>query len=442
MTTKAKTRGGVVTPPGIRQQRTMTVSTQVSPFSGCCNFFDRCGDGDMMSLHYAGTLPLLDWMNFTVSDECNKTFEFLTYVRPEQSAGSSTAGHLANPCTDPNGTEWGYAKLTLEDFGRYGRKGPTRDMMKPTKFCQSDQRRRLDGTPVTDEREWDLRFATDVIIQDLSRDVIVGNSSTAGKFDGLERWVKTGYSNAALDSIVIDWNGNTMAGGAGITWNGNAIASTYDFVDILRSVVRRIKARISWSPVLRNSTLNPGDMILLMPSHVATCLLDFFTCWSVCASDDITVMYQKPEAIAYRNALNGGLYGAGTITIDGQVIPIMAYDWSLIKSATLSDIYLLVGSVGAVQLWFGEHLNADTAASNYRTQGYFSTDGGRILGTTSVENECSQLKAWIHPRIYTRAPWLQVRFQDVKCVDAIDPLSPDPDSSFFVQTSFVPAVCS
>lgn len=441
------TRHGVVPAPGIRttpvQQRALAVEGSASPFNGCCNFFDRCGDGDMMSLHYSGTLPLLDWFNFQVSDTCERTFEFLTFVRPARTeGGAASSGHLADPCATPNGVEWGKTKLTLEDFGRYGRRGPTRNMMQPTRYCVTDQRRRLDGSPVTSEREWDLRFATDVIMQDIGKDVIVGNATTPGKMDGLERWVRTGYGNKALDSVVIDWNGNTMAGGNGITWNGAAVANTYDFVDILRTLVRRMRTRISWSPALRSNALNMGDIVLLMPSHVATCLLDFYTCWSVCAgTNDITIMYTKPEAINFRNSLNGGIYNAGVITIDGLPIPIMAYDWGLMKSGTLSDIYLLIGSVGSVQIWFGEHLSADEAARNFGAQGYFSTDGGRILGTVVTENECSQLREWMHPRIYTRAPWLQARIRDVMCVDAIDPLSPDPESSFFVTNSFNAADC-
>lgn len=439
---------GVIPVPGVRTQRAnvghaLTVETMASPFNGCCNFFDRCSDGDLMSLHFGGTLPLLDWMGFTVSNECLKSFEFLTYVRAARGEGDTASpGHLSNPCDEPNGVSFGTAKLTLEEFGRYGRRGPTREIMKADKYCLTDPRRRLDGTPVTSEKEWDMRFATEVIIQDLSRDLVVGNATTKGKLDGLERWVRTGYSNPILDSIVIDWNGNTMAGGNGITWNGKAIANTFDFVDILRSVIRRQRSRIAMSPALQNNAISPGDMILLMPGHVATCLLDFYTCWSVCSgTNDITVMYQKPEAIAFRNSLNGGLYNAGIITIDGIVIPIMAYDWGLIKSATLSDVYLLIGSVGGVQLWFGEHLNADTAASEFGSQGYFSSDGGRILGAIDTDNECYHLKEWIHPRIYTRAPWLQVRFRDVHCTDAIDPLSPDPESSFYVTNSFADANC-
>lgn len=419
------------------QQRALTLGTSPTPLDGAANFFDRCTD-ELMGLHFRAGLPLLDYMGFEVSDEYHKVFEYITFVRPAYSEGSATAGYLSAPCADPNGWEFGTAKLTVDSFGRYGRRGPTRDMMKPSKYCATDPRRRLDGTPVTDEREWDMRFTTEVILQDISRHMITGNSSTAGQFDGLERIVKTGYESAMLDSIVIDWNGNTMSGGSGITWNGVATAAGTDFVEMLEAVVQRIRQRISWAPMLANQQMNLGDMVLVMPMHVATCLLKFYTCWSVCPGTQYNeTNLQTYEARTFYQNLMGGLFGYGQITIDGIPIPILAYDWELIKGPTLNDIYLLTGSVGSVRLWFGEHLSAAAAASRFGSLGYFSTDGGRILGTYVNENECWQLREWMHPRIYTRAPWCQVRFQDVKCKPVNGPLSPDPlATSFYPVSSF------
>lgn len=419
------------------QQRALTLSTSATPL-GCCNFFDRCGDGDLMSLHFAGALPLLDYFGFMVGNECYKSVEFITYVRPEMSNGSATAGHLSQPCADPNGWEFGSAKLTIEDFGRYGRHGPTRDMMKPQKYCAADPRWRLDGTAVTSEREWDMRFTTEVIVQDISRHVITGNASSAGQFNGLENLVKTGYASSMLDSQVIDWAGNPMTGGAGMTWNGNAIPTTADFVDVLRAVVRRIKQRISWSPMLANQQMNLGDMILLMPTVVAEEFLDFYTCWSVCPStDNVTAQLQTYEARTFRDQLLGGLYGYGQITIDGIPIPIMAYDYELLKGPKTADIYLLTGGMGSVRMWEAEHLNAQTAATTYGNLGYFATDGGRMLGTYITENECSQMKLWMHPRLWTRAPWAQARFQNVQFTTPGPVWSADPlETSFFPLTSF------
>lgn len=420
--------------------RALTLSTTASPF-GSANFFDRCTD-ELMSLHFGAAMPLLDYMGFTVSDVHHKVFEYITYVRPAYASGSTgspTAGHLSDPCSTPNGFQYGTAKLTVDGFGRYGRVGPTRDLMKPNMYCDTDPRRRLDGTPVTDEREWDMVFAMDTILQDISRDVIVGNSSTAGKMNGLEQIVKTGYESAILDSQVINFGGKTMGGGTGITWNGTAIAGSPDFVEVLRAVVRYIRTRVSWSPMLKNQQMNLGDMILVMPSHMATELLDFFTCWNVCpGATNQPIQLQTYEARQYRDSLMGGLYGHGQITIEGIPIPILAYDYELIKGPTLNDAYLLTGGIGSVRLWYGEHISAASAAAGRGNNGYFSTDGGRVLGLYVNENECEQLRMWMHPRIYTRAPWAQVRFQNVKVSSFDKIISPDATmSSFYPVTSFM-----
>lgn len=424
----------------VSHQRALSLGTSISPF-GCCNFFNRCTD-ELMSLHFAGGLPLLDWMGFEVTDVCTETFEFITFVRPARSGGEPTAGHIADPCADPLGTEFGTASLTIEDFGRYGRLGPTRDIMRPKRYCRTDPQRRLDGTAVTDEREWDAVFAMQAIIQDVSRDLIIGNKSTPGKMDGLENIVKTGYTSSMLDSWIVDWNGNSVAGGAGITINGTAIAATFNFEQVLQALLRRIKQRISWSPSLRNQQMNLGDMILLMPTQMAECVLDLHTCWNQCPSDvSYNTFITTQAAKEYRTQIMGGLFGYGQITVDGIPIPILGYDWELIKSQTLNDIYMLTGGVGSAKIWYGQHLAAAEAAARHSTKGYFSLDGGRVLALYATENECEVLKEWIHPRIWTRAPWAQIRFMDVRCTGILDPLSPDPESSFYPLTSFATAVC-
>lgn len=432
------------------RQRALTLSNMASPF-GCCNFFDHCTDG-IMSLHFAGQLPLLDWMGFNVSNECYRNVEFITFVRAARAqGGGASSGYIGDPCADPNGVEWGSCKLTVEDFGRYGRVGPTRSIMQPKLYCKTDPRRRLDGTVVTSELEWDQRWVTDAIINDISRHIITGNAATPGQFDGLEQWVATDYDCDPLNSIVVNWNGNSMLGGDGITWNGNAIAANYDIVDVLLAAFRRIRRRISWSPVLANQTPSIGDMILLLPGDLAHCLLDFYTYWSVCTGEQYyneatigaTFTY---EARQFRDRLIAdspeNLFGFGYIRLDGFPIPLLAYDWSLIKGPSTGDIYLLTGSWGGVRIWEGEHLSADEAAAEFGAAGYWSSDGGRILWTKVVENECYNIRGWIHPRLFCLAPWAQVRFQSVRCTVPGGFLSPDPEeSSWFIETSFCVAEC-
>src|SRR3972149_8720200 len=214
------------------RQRTLALTNEATPF-GCCNFFDACDDG-LMTLYYAGQLPLLDWMGFNVTDVCLRSMEYLTYVRPARTEqGAATPGYICDPCHDPYGVEWGSCKLQLEDFGRYGRLGPTRELMKPKFYCKTRPIVRLDGTPVNSEREWDMKFVSDQIINDVSVAGVEGGAGTCGQFDGLEHIVTGGYDSGMLGSIVIDWNGNPMAGGARIPRDGAAGGGTFKILGVL-----------------------------------------------------------------------------------------------------------------------------------------------------------------------------------------------------------------
>lgn len=426
-----------------RQRLALVGTAPDSPWiADATPFFDRCVD-EIMSLHYGGRAGILDLFNWTVSNIFTETFNYLTYVRPAFSGGNPTPGHLADPCADPNGFEYGTSQLTVEGFGRYGRMGPVREILAPTQYCKTDPRYRLDGSVVTDEFEWDMRFMMDTLFQDLFRDIIVGNSATPGKFDGLLQWINTDYDTELLNSTVVDWMGNDMIGDGGgpVTVNGDAIADGTHIINLLLAIFRRFRQRISWSPVLAQQELSGRNMVLIMPTHLAECLLDVFTCWSVCPGGVYNpVNLQTYEARTFRDSLNGGRYGGGFIRLDGQVIDIFPYDWETIHGNSSGDIYFLSLSIGDQQLWEGQHLNAASAAGTMNSKGhdqYFTTDGGRIIGVSDVANLCIQSKIWIRPRLVNRAPWLQARIMNVQCNRLLDPLSPDPlMTSFFPNTSF------
>lgn len=402
-------------------------------------FFDRCED-ELMSLHYGGRAGILDLFNWNVSDVYTKTFNFITYNRPAYADGNPTVGHLSDPCADPNSYDFGTSQITIEGFGRYGRKGPVREIMHPTRYCETDPRYRLDGSPVTREFEWDMRFIMDVLMQDLFRDIIVGNSSTAGKFDGLQQIINTGYDSAILDSMVVNWAGNDFSGSGGgtVTVNSQNLTPTPQLINLLLAIVRRFRQRIKWSPTLAMDSV--PDIVLVMPTFLAECLLDAFTCWSVCEGGEYNpVNLMTYEARNFRDRLNGGRYGGGFITLDGQVIDIFPYDWETMSGNNRGDIYILTRSVGNQQLWEGEHLSAQAALSEIGSDApnYFVTDGGRVLGMTEFDNLCRTTKAWIRPRLISRAPWLQARIMNVECSPILDPLSPDPvETSWYPVTSF------
>ena len=435
--------------PQLRTQNRMTVSESATPF-GCCNYFDTCTD-EVLSLTYRGTLGLLDWLGWKVTDECYRSVEFITYREPERTGqGGATAGYLATACEDPNGWIFGTRQLTVENFGRMGRRGPTREIMKPKYYCKTKPRFRLDGSAVESEQEWDMLFTTDQILDDMRTMIVTGSDAVAGQFDGLQQWVSNNHG-APLDSYVVDWNMNTFAGGAGITVNGAAIGATFDLITVLLSIYRRIRQRLLWSPEFSGSPIALGDMILVLPTFMANCLLDAYTCWSVCAGSAYNeVNMQTMEARTFRDRLvaadnPANLFGSGFITLDGTTIPLLVHDWALIGGPTHGDMYFLTGNIGGRQIWDGEFLSAEASLAtfapvvpaNMNIGDYFSLDGGRIIGKYDTDNLCYQLKEWHYPRMFCLAPWLQIRFQDVVCNDVLDPLSPDPaETSFYPETSF------
>ena len=281
-----------------------TLSTSPT-IGGCCGLFDLCSDIDVLSLSMAPE-PFIDWLGWEKSAVCEIRKNFITYQRAESSQGAMTAGYLANPCADSHGAEWGTCDFLLEGFGRLRRHAPTRDITKVgLRLCELQPRYRLDGSLINDDVEFDLRIVVEAVMQDLYRLLITGNHTVGtddGLFDGLQQLVNTGYVNThgerccSMDSLVIDWNGNSMCDalttGHGATWNGLPIANGFDFVDVLLAVYRRIRRRLQRAPAL-TAPPRTGDMILVMPQSWADCLLDCFTCWSICPEDVLPLAFMN-----------------------------------------------------------------------------------------------------------------------------------------------------
>ncbi len=411
------------------------VDTAPSIF-GCEALFDICTDAALMSLSFEGTAPFLDWLGWEPTDVCVIKKAFINFVRAENNgSNAATPGWLADPCADPNGFEVDYCDFTLTDFARLRRESPTRDITKASlRYCEVQPRFRLDGSPITNQREYDFRLATETLLQDLKPMVVNGNKATAGQFSGLEQLVKTGYTDSdgsrceAMDSIVVNWNNNNMDGGNGITWNGVAVGNTYSYIDVLQAIFRRIRHRIRMAPALAAQRMRVGDMILLLPEDFAACVLDAYTCWSVCNEDGVTL--DSLEARRFRDQLNGGAFGAGKITLDGFEIPIMPYDWGLIGSGQTFDSYLLTGAVGNVKLIQGQFNNL-AATETARPDKFASTDGGRFLNWAEDRHTCEVQVVEMQPRLLMWAPWAQARIMDTVCTLPGGVLSADPWNAYF-----------
>lgn len=397
--------------------------------------FDCCGDNDLMSLTVAGASPFLDWLGWQKTDVYRLVREYLLFTRAKATAagsGVATAGWLCDPCADPNGIETEFCELEIEDFARLRRKGPVRDRTKTSlNYCENSPRYRIDGLQITDDFEYDMVRATEVIIQDLAGLIVPGDADTCGQFDGLEHIVKHGYDCCTLDSILIDWEGSDMYESVGAHWNDSDIPDDTSFVSLLMALVRRIRQRIRMVPSLSGRSLMTGDMVLVMPDSFIPCLLDAYTCWSVCPT--IWDFWANDDARAFRAGLNGGMFGAGQITIEGLVIPIMPFDYGLINHQNEFDCYLLTRGVGNRRWLYGQYNDlSKAAAAPADSQGEFlATDGGRLLTWGTGDHTCSERIVEMQPRLVCEAPWAQVRISAVNCTPLGGPLSVDPWSEYF-----------
>lgn len=435
-------------------RRQMTLGNQATPF-GCCDFFDSCSD-EIFSLYYRGGLDLLDLMGFKVSQDCHRTVEFISYVRPEQSGGRDTSGVVTNPCETPHGIEFGSCKLEYNNFGLYGRTSEPRNIFVPERYCKTRPRTFFDGSPIQSEQMWDATFVMDQVLNDVRVALVTDNAlSGVGHFDGLQRWVRTGYDCSSLDSYVVDWNGNNLdgTGGGVITINGaaaglDAAGANFDFVAFLLDLNRNINYRMTWSPVLKSQMTRGVAKVILLPSFLGRCLLDFYACWSVCPGAQYEEIQKNLSEIrAYRRELNGGLFGHGKIYLDNEEVSLLNYDWGTIGGPTTGDVYMLTLAVGSQRIWEGEHIDANSAlkyVSEYGNQAgnFRAMEQGRVLAKGDFDNLCMTQTLWIAPRIFCMAPWMQIRFQDVVCRTPSGPLSPNPaDTSYFPLDSFSAAEC-
>jgi hypothetical protein len=411
-------------------KKRLTLGTEDGLYSTIPPLFDLCGDNDLMSLSFAGVNPFLDWLGWQPTNTYKLVREFILFNRASKTVqGTKSAGWLADPCADPNSIESEYCELEIEGFSRLRRVGPVRDITKTgLNYCEVSPRYRIDGTLINDDREYDVARAVEALIQDLAQMVVDGNEDTSGQTDGLENVVVTGHDCCFIDSIVIDWNDNDFDGGSGATWNGDAIPDTANFVDLLMALVRRIRTRKNQVPSLAGRGFVEGDMVLVLPSSFATCVLDAYTCWTVC-SGDMTQM-QSFEARRFRDALNGGMFGAGQITIEGMTIPLMPYDFGLINGGNSFDAYLLTRGVGNRRWLYGQYNDMNPIAAK-KGEGYVSLDGGRLLQWNVSDHTCEERLVEMQHRLVCEAPWAQVRIQNITCNVIGGPLSTDPWSEYF-----------
>lgn len=422
-------------PGAATKEADLTLSTMASLY-GASGLFSICGSNDLMSLTIEDE-PFLEWLGWKPNNEVDQFVKLITYVGPAGTATKSPTSGAKAACADAASVEFGTCEILLCDKGRIKRAGPVRDLTENNRrLCDQQPLYTKDGSLIEDELMWSATIAGIGIKQDLKRLLITGNPANTGEFAGLETLVNTGYKDArtgtrctAMDSLVMNWGNQPMS------YKPNG---THQFVDYLLAYIRRIRQRVFWSNL---GSIAPGDQVIVLPTFLAECLLNAFTCWSVCPGAQYSeVNMNTLEARTFRNSLNGGAFGFGQIFVDGVPVPLIAYDWMDIGQAApyfTGDIYVLTRRIGNIPVLWGQYIDMTRPSARFNAEAgythYKATDGGKFLVYWKTDNECTQITALMRPNIYLSAPWAQARFQNVGCLTAIDPLSADPTSSYYAE---------
>jgi hypothetical protein len=417
------------------KEASLTLST-VAPMYGCTPLWSPTGSNDLLTLSVPDD-KFSTWLGWQANDECTQTVKLLSYVGPADAGGSPSNGAAA-ACADAPGSEYGACEIMLPDKGRIKRSGPVRDVTEVNRRpYQGFPMFTKQGKPISNDLVWSFTVAGNTLKQDLMRMLITGNNSNANEFAGLETLITTGYKDMntgnrcrAMDSTVLAWSSQPMSYKAD---------GTHTFVDYLIAIVRKIRNRANATGL---GGIAYGDMVLMMPDYLRNALLDSFTCWSVCPGAQYNeANMQTFEARNFRNSLNGGLYGDGQITVDGEQIPILVNGWMTIGQAApyfTGDVYVLTRMVGNVPLMYGQYINMDTASAALEMEApeahYKAVDGGRFLTYWKYDNECVQSTIVMRPNLFVRGPWAQARITDVGTLPVVAPESFDPTSGYFPGT--------
>ena len=392
-----------------------------------------------------------EWLGWRENNECEQFVKMVTYMDlAGTAAGTAAAGDsaLPDPCADPKLTEWGKCEILLGPKGTLSLCGdPINLLEQGERKCDKvpiytiPTRNHPGGVRITNDLDWEAITAMEGVKSDNERLMITGSQFVAGQYDGLERLVNTGYVDvhtmrrcSSVDSTIVDWASDDMTG---------AVNGFGSIVNKITEIVRRIKQRIAYA---KKGNIRPGDMVIVLPSFLADCLLDEWACWGLCTGQVYNEVFRNSlDLRTYRDGLNGGLFGDGQIEVDGFPIPLIRHDWMNIDQAApnfCSDIYILTRQIGARRILYGQFLNLSTAADLARQFGsthYRAIGNGKFIQLIKNENFCVQTCAAVRPNIFLSAPWAQARITDVCCYSQLGPITPDALSPYYIEDHITPA---
>jgi hypothetical protein len=422
------------------KETTVTVGTDT--LYGCTGLFGLCGPDDVIGMTMMDD-PLVDWLGFFPDTVCERFIKGLTYMDQSGTAAGQVVGTVyGDSCDDPPTSEKGVVEFPQGDFGTMhgcGEGVKATDIGKRKCDKQPTYTLPIEGIgPVRIDNDLVLERigAAEMVKHEVSREVITGDNTVAGQFDGLAVLVNDNYvdikGNAApiLNSIVVDWQSDNLSGAV----NGHG-----SIINKIRDIVRRLMLRLRWSSL---GLPREGDLVALAPTWLCWALLDEYAAWSFYNGAQFNENMRDQAALReFRDRIATGMFGGGFITVDGFNVHLLPHDWMPVNQAApnfCSDIYLLTRQAGTRRILYGQFMPVDMGQRAVNTDfgypyfGVQTLKSGRALTWLKVDNTCVKPCLEMRPRLRLDAPWAQAVINNVCVSQQFNPMSLDPNSNYWL----------
>lgn len=289
------------------------------------------------------------------------------------------------------------------------------------------------------EYEYKLGELFNGYARDYARNVYTGNAvTTAGsqgyvQYNGLDQQIKTGKRDArtgqlcaAVDSLVLDFNGTSINSSGGTVY-----ALLANAMNNMERLGEQLGLDVKWV-----FTMRYGAWLTL--TNVWPCIYATTGCIS---GANIVRTQSLEEATAMRDEIRR----TRMLPIEGKYYEVVVDDTITetiaaggVVGTYQSDMYLLPLTVNGQPSLYWEYfdMNAEAVAAAGRMApgGYFDVlDNGRFLfSRLSPTHTCVEVEIVERPRVILMTPFLAARLQNLRYTYSIHEREWDPNSPYFL----------
>lgn len=371
--------------------------------------------GQLASTGNEPTAACAEWPMVGSFKTCTQTFPFGQQGRESQVLNIKYAGQVIN--------RGEFRDNVL--LGRPGGDVPTPGPINWQKVFQS-------------EYEYKLGELFNGYARDYAPNIYTGNAATTAgsqgyqQYNGLNQQVKTGKIDtrtgqrcAAVDSLVIDFNGLSINSSGGTIY-----ALLANAVNNLERLSEQLGLDVKWVLTIRFGAWQV--LTSIWPCVYAT---------TGCFTSDIVRTSSLEEQTNFRDKLRR----ERQLPIEGKYYEVIVDD-TLVETIAAggvvgtyqSDMFMLPLTVNGQPSLYWEYfpfnVEATQAAARMAPGGYFEAiDNGRFLfSRLSPTHTCVQAEVVERPRVILLAPFLAARFQNLRYTYSIHEREWDPNNPYFV----------